>query len=136
MRSTKLTLDPLQLSASLQQFQSAWSEFFDNILLTEVDPATNEVCSCSTGGLRKYRCTDSGCLGVSARCQECFLQAHKTAPFHWAQEWNGNFFERKDLTDLGLVYTLGHGGDTCPRAGNDNKGVRLIIVDSNGIHST
>ena len=136
MCSMTLILDPLQSSASLQQFQSAWSDLFDDILSTEVNPATNEVCSCGTGGLRKYRCTDSGCLGVSARCRECFLQAHKTAPFHWAQEWNGNFFECKDLSDLGLVYTLGHGGDTCPRAGNDDKGIQLIIVDSNSIHST
>src|ERR1700722_14140054 len=65
MCSMTLILDPLQSSASLQQFQSAWSDLFDDILSTEVNPATNEVCSCGTGGLRKYRCTDSGCLCVS-----------------------------------------------------------------------
>ena len=64
------------------------------------------------------------------------MQAHQTAPFHWAQEWTGQFFARKDLCKLGLVYTLGHAGDICPSTLGDDGGIRFIVVDVNGIHTT
>jgi CxC2 like cysteine cluster associated with KDZ transposases len=43
---------------------------------------------------------------------------------------------RKGLADLGLIYTVGHGGGACPKAPEDDQGVRFTVVDVNGVHST
>jgi CxC2 like cysteine cluster associated with KDZ transposases len=125
-----------QSSAYFRQFESVWSELLEDVLSTEYDPAIGQICGCGSGALRLYRCTDSGCTGTRVQCKECLLQAHRMAPFHWAQEWNGRFFARRDLFDIGLEYTVGHCGSACPKAPQDDQGVRFTIVDVNGIHST
>src|SRR3954454_23781707 len=127
---------PFQSSAIFQQFQSNWLDLVEDLLSTKFDPAVSEPCDCGIGELREYRCTDTGCLGAPVKCRECLLQAHKTAPFHWVQQWNGKFFERTGLFELGLSYTVGHSGESCPATGEDNTGLQLIVVDTNGIHST
>src|ERR1700738_4974361 len=68
-----------QSSTYFRQFELAWSDLVEDVLSTEFDPLVGQVCDCGTGALRVYRCMDSGCLGMPARCQVCFLQAHKTA---------------------------------------------------------
>jgi hypothetical protein len=108
----------------------------EDILSTEFDPMVDQICGCGDEGLRLYRCTDTGCLGAPTQCKQCIIQAHRFSPFHWIQEWNGRFFERKDLSEIGLVFTLGHNGTTCPKAIKEDPGIRFTIIDTNGIHST
>jgi CxC2 like cysteine cluster associated with KDZ transposases len=49
------------------------------------------------------------------------------------QQWNGSFFVRTTLRDLGLVVHLGHQGLSCPFLGRilDN----FTVVHTNGIHT-
>ncbi|TDL13902.1 hypothetical protein BD410DRAFT_734742, partial [Rickenella mellea] len=67
-------------------------------------------CACGSG-TRTTRCTD--CLQSPLSCERCFVKDHKLLPFHWAEQWNGDFFVRKDYSDLGGTITLGHNGDAC-----------------------
>ena len=60
-----------------------------------------------------YRC--KSCFGQDmVWCLSCCLAYHQRAPFHYIQFWNGNFFEPKDLNDLGLILHSGHQGSPCP----------------------
>jgi CxC2 like cysteine cluster associated with KDZ transposases len=50
------------------------------------------------------------------------------------QEWNGEFFERRSLSALGLVIQLGHPvGTTCMKAQKGHKD--FVLIDVTGIHT-
>lgn len=46
--------------------------------------------------------------------------------------WNGSFFDKTSLADLGLQIQLGHGGRVCPRAKAGPKDFR--VFDTSGVH--
>ena len=48
------------------------------------------------------------------------------------QEWNGAFFEKKTLCELGLHVQLGHGGSACPCA--IPGPTDFTLFDTNGVH--
>ena len=91
-------------------------------------------------------CSHPGCQELaSMRCQECsqpapycrthILSAHRHLPYHWIEEWNSNYFERRDLGDIGLVLHLGHRGLSCPERPTGDTSVRFVIVHNNGVHT-
>ncbi|TDL14301.1 hypothetical protein BD410DRAFT_734301 [Rickenella mellea] len=96
------------------------------------DSTTGTPCACGSG-TRTTRCTD--CLQSPLSCEQCFVREHKLLPFHWAEQWNGDFFVRKDYADLGGTITLGHNGDACKHAPSSTA-IDLTIVHTNGIHES
>ena len=54
---------------------------------------------------------------------------------HFAEEWNGKYYERCSQGRLGRILYLGHGGHCCPRAGGDSPLV-LNVVTLNGLHAS
>ncbi|TRM57974.1 hypothetical protein BD626DRAFT_411071, partial [Schizophyllum amplum] len=59
-----------------------------------------------------FKCED---CGVFLQCRTCCLDRHATAPLHRLMHWTGTFWDKSvTLTDLGLVYQVGHGGLACP----------------------
>jgi hypothetical protein len=85
----------------------------------------------STPSPSTCRCRD--CVQPHLMCRTCFVAAHVHQPFHQAVEFNGNSFERKTLSDLGLQFHLGHEGQPCPVNMAPDKH-RLLLVHTNGIH--
>ncbi|KAF8206627.1 hypothetical protein K438DRAFT_1577420, partial [Mycena galopus ATCC 62051] len=59
-----------------------------------------------------YRCDH--CTGQAFWCESCCIKIHQTSPFHSPKKWNGRFFEKIDLDELGLTIFLGHHGRPCP----------------------
>ena len=70
-------------------------------------------------------------------------------PFHWILEWNGSFFERTTLRDLGCEIHLEHSGKECPQlairkaweaeekeldASEVSVAMDLTVMHTNGIH--
>jgi hypothetical protein len=51
----------------------------------------------------------------------------------YLQRWNGSFFERTSLRDLGLIVHLGHQGKPCPFLGRVLD--KFTVVHTNGIHT-
>ena len=49
------------------------------------------------------------------------------------QQWNGSFFVRTSLRDLGLIVQLGHQGKPCPFLGRVLDD--FTVVHTNGIHA-
>ncbi len=65
------------------------------------------------------------------------MAEHIHLPLHWIDVWNGQFFERRDLCELGLIIYLGHNGETCPelpRVSRDTP-INFVIVHDNGVHN-
>ncbi|KAI0360938.1 hypothetical protein OH77DRAFT_1393632 [Trametes cingulata] len=78
------------------------------------------------------RCRE--CRGKEPVCERCTVRAHRNLPFHWIDVWNGAFFERRDLHDLGFVCYLGHHGDACPHIPTGRPPIAFVIVHDNGVH--
>ncbi|KAJ7689077.1 hypothetical protein B0H14DRAFT_2305015, partial [Mycena olivaceomarginata] len=70
-------------------------------------------------------------------CRQCWLNAHRTRPTHWALVWKPDelFFEKTDMCRVmpGAALFLGHDGWYCPEAVRTRQ---FTLVDSNGIHAT
>ncbi|KAH7907679.1 hypothetical protein BJ138DRAFT_1116497 [Hygrophoropsis aurantiaca] len=94
--------------------------------------ADNSMCDMCQLEVGFFRCQD--CFGVDLFCKECTLTKHAQSPLHRIQKWNGEFFERTSLKNLGLRIQLGHKiGKTCAvpeRAFGDD----FVVVDSHQIH--
>ncbi|KAJ3525770.1 hypothetical protein NMY22_g10437 [Coprinellus aureogranulatus] len=63
-------------------------------------------CSSSGSDVSMYRCL--GCVNGGLLCSGCMRESHKIHPFHRIQRWNGEFFERSSLKDIGVRVQLGH----------------------------
>lgn len=68
-------------------------------------------------------------------CKDCLFSSHVNNPFHFVRIWDParGFWERKPLTDLGIVLELGHCGHRCEFAAGAPR--PMTIVTENGVHS-
>ncbi|KAK0470846.1 hypothetical protein IW261DRAFT_1553665 [Armillaria novae-zelandiae] len=79
-----------------------------------------------------FRCIT--CRDGRLFCWGCIVSLHVACPTHVIQHWNGNYFDKIHLHDLGMRYQVGHlAGEAClhpwPAFGN-----HFTIIDTNGIH--
>ena len=51
---------------------------------------------------------------------------------HFEQVWNGGFFERTSLNDLGYCYYTGHQHTACPLS--RSKARVIVVINTNGVH--
>ncbi|KAL1740807.1 hypothetical protein HDZ31DRAFT_46736 [Schizophyllum fasciatum] len=66
----------------------------------------------SDDGRALIKCADCGPFLL---CEGCCLARHDCLPLHRIMRWTGDYWEKQcSLTDLGLVYQVGHGGLPCP----------------------
>ncbi|KAJ7772152.1 hypothetical protein B0H14DRAFT_2539080 [Mycena olivaceomarginata] len=82
-----------------------------------------------------FRCAQQTCYGPSLFCQRCIVERHSITSglTAYLQEWNGSFFERRSLKELGLVIQLGHPpGYSCSYPLKANKG--FVVIDITGVH--
>ena len=117
------------MSAQLSQFVENLDEIGRRILATEGDPLTMKPCHCGKG-FRTTRCKD--CTSHVPSCDKCFLKDHSKNMFHFAEKWNGRYFERSSQARLGRVLFLGHDGSQCPS--NSTGSLNLDVVALNGVH--
>ncbi|KAJ7780820.1 hypothetical protein DFH07DRAFT_950044 [Mycena maculata] len=94
-----------------------------------------ETCPQCSMGSAVYRCME--CLsGGGLVCKSCIVERHQRLPLHVVQHWNGGFFERKALKDLGLRIQLGHWHGRERRCAVPER-VRnngFVIIDDHGVH--
>ncbi|KAJ7121211.1 hypothetical protein C8R46DRAFT_1238477 [Mycena filopes] len=66
----------------------------------------------------------------SLRCQDCCILDHAASPLHGVRMWNGRYWERFSLRDIGFVYNMGHEGRVCrsPEAVST-----LIVITLHGL---
>ncbi len=105
------------------------------LLSREYDPLIDEVKLCPRACGRKATTRCLECGAKEALCDECCVEDHRSLYFHWIDKWNGRFFERKDLADLGLKIYLGHRDHPCPNIPTRNhKPTYFVITHTNGVH--
>ncbi|KAJ7707270.1 hypothetical protein B0H14DRAFT_2646846 [Mycena olivaceomarginata] len=87
-------------------------------------------CSCGEPA-QKYRCAE--CHGAQMLCRACIVEGHRQRPLCRIEAWNGQFFKRKELRQLGLRVQLGHPDNRpCPRAHPGHH--KFVVIAPNGFH--
>lgn len=117
----------------MDAFKPKFGDILHAMLAAESKPTIGKPCSCGqANAFRVCHCQD--CTFFDPCCPSCFINSHICTPHHWVKLWNGRFFERKDISEIGHVITYGHDshGRQCPHA----NALQLIIVDLNGVHKT
>lgn len=109
---------PAHLFNSIQQTQNDYLRQYlekRQELLIEVlrheSPPVNRTCIMCHSAPGMYRCRD--CFRPDLLCDGCCVSVHITSPFHRIQRFNGDYFERSDLDDIGLVLELCEHTDNC-----------------------
>ncbi|KAJ6475381.1 hypothetical protein C8R45DRAFT_1159328 [Mycena sanguinolenta] len=94
----------------------------------------NRRCASCEDSNPLFRCAHQTCHGPEMFCEACIAKKHSCLPTHWIEEWNGEYFERRSLYDLGLVIQLGHPhGYFCPTSRPAHKD--FVVIDVNGVHN-
>ncbi|KAJ3791733.1 hypothetical protein GGU11DRAFT_644407, partial [Lentinula aff. detonsa] len=78
-----------------------------------------------------YRCMD--CFLEDLVCEDCCRELHVDRPLDVVEKWNGYFFEKISLRDIGVAIQLGHrAGEACinPRSVHD-----FTVIHTNGVHT-
>ncbi|KAJ7429660.1 hypothetical protein B0H11DRAFT_2265147 [Mycena galericulata] len=92
------------------------------------------LCSAEYGPSSSPECRIFKCrpCGEFMQCKTCCLSRHERTPLHLLDEWNGEFWERRTLRELGFVYQVGHGGARCLFP--DDKKRTLTVLEHPYIH--
>ncbi|KAK6977289.1 CxC2 domain-containing protein [Favolaschia claudopus] len=124
-----------QTVAHMAELKSQESAFLNCLLATHHNPDVLSPCACGRALARKVKCDD--CLHGVLLCPQCWVDAHRANPTHWALVWNTNerYFERYDFCRVlgSASVALGHNGRRCPAA---DAAKSFTLVDTNGIHAT
>ncbi|KAK0466634.1 hypothetical protein IW261DRAFT_1553911 [Armillaria novae-zelandiae] len=74
------------------------------------------------------------CRDARLFCQGCMIALHVACPTHVIQHWNGSYFDKIPLRNLGMRYQVRHLiGEICPHP-RPAFGNHFTIIDTNGIH--
>ncbi|KAJ3709697.1 hypothetical protein C8R42DRAFT_598178 [Lentinula raphanica] len=78
-----------------------------------------------------FRCME--CFSEDLLCEECCREKHVDKPLDAVEKWNGRFFEKIELRDIGIMVQVGHrAGERCvnPKVIRD-----FTVIHTNGIHT-
>ncbi|KAG6377669.1 hypothetical protein JVT61DRAFT_14434 [Boletus reticuloceps] len=129
----------LRRTKTQNDYLSEWipwrSPYLDIILQSEAPLQLSQDCSGCSEAKGTIQCMS--CFGNHAWCSSCAIKAHYSLPFHRLEQWNGHFYDRVSLQDLGYILYLGHGGNPCPSEGLERmpnmSSQHFTVVDSAGI---
>ena len=80
----------------------------------------SRVCHGCSVGRPVWRCED--CLDNRPVCVLCCRNFHRNHPFHRIEKWNGRYFQRGALWQVGVKIYIGHNGNPCPTIGANEPG--------------
>ncbi|KAJ7234288.1 hypothetical protein C8J57DRAFT_1575466 [Mycena rebaudengoi] len=110
-------------------------EYLDEMLRAEGrgDACNYDNCRRCGSPNPTFRCEGQLCHGPAMSCKVCIVASHAALPTHWVEEWNGVFFERRSLAEIGLVIQLGHPvGYGCPASLRAHQ--KFVVIDTTGVH--
>ncbi|KAJ7705876.1 hypothetical protein B0H16DRAFT_1747026 [Mycena metata] len=136
-----------QTALLTEEFMKLLPQLTTKVLAHKADTAIGEPCPCGRtkslvddegnaiegeGLVREVQCHD--CVQYAASCKACFIDAHQTNPFHWAEVWDHDqgFFRRHNLSALGHHLQLGHNRKPCP---NPLANVAFEVTAETCIHA-
>ncbi|KAJ3833604.1 hypothetical protein F5878DRAFT_645810 [Lentinula raphanica] len=78
-----------------------------------------------------FRCME--CFSEDLVCEACCKLKHEDRPLDVVEKWNGKFFEKVALRDIGVTVQLGH------RAGETCFNLKIVhdftVIHTNGVHT-
>ncbi|KAH9931367.1 uncharacterized protein B0H18DRAFT_1116521 [Fomitopsis serialis] len=114
-------------------FLETWAQKLLNVFRRrEADSNIGKPCYKCKNTDAPFRCTE--CFNGPMLCRDCLIDAHTWNPLHRVQCWNGRFFERKQLSDLGFIFSIGHHGRPCPSSFGDPP-TKLTVVHTTGVQT-
>ncbi|KAK6992823.1 hypothetical protein R3P38DRAFT_2407559, partial [Favolaschia claudopus] len=121
----------------MKQWRPLMGMFLDELLRTEGLDAVGATDRCRSCGVdvgaqcRRFRCRQCGdfmqcevCVVGGMRRFLCIVQRY---------EWNGRFWVKTTLRDLGCVFQLGHGGFSCPHPAARARS--MVVLDFPHLHT-
>ncbi|KAF7976045.1 hypothetical protein HWV62_7952 [Athelia sp. TMB] len=90
-----------------------------------------EVCIVCKDLKGEVKCID--CSSVALKCARCMVESHAHLVLHRLERWNGLYFSRETLQNIGLRIQAGHGGGDCPSP--DEVSTDFEVVDVSGQHT-
>ncbi|KAJ7616548.1 hypothetical protein FB45DRAFT_1034871 [Roridomyces roridus] len=122
----------------LRQWVTHYRESFLDLLVKlegRGDHGSRLHCAACGIAPAEYRC-DTCFAGGELLCRPCIVKEHDRHPLHVVKLWNGSYFDKKSLKELGLRIQLGHWlvrGSRCPLPA-PAPGGKFIIIGDGGIH--
>ncbi|KAJ7046287.1 hypothetical protein C8F04DRAFT_1173231 [Mycena alexandri] len=122
---------------SSDQTMNPWRKlvqlFLDEMVRRE-GLGTDQRCPCCEKDYvrtsRRFRCD---ACGQFTQCLECVVSRHRCTPLHKIKEWNGTYWVKTTVLNLGCVFQLGHGGHACPRPAPTKR--KMVVMDVSGIYT-
>ncbi|KAJ7017197.1 hypothetical protein C8F04DRAFT_1200847 [Mycena alexandri] len=109
-----------------------WCDLRDEYLRTMLrlegcGDADEELCPSCHQAAPTIRCRE--CFRGELYCAECCVKMHASNPLHIIDVWNGRWFSRTSLRDIGLRIRVHHKGCAAPVAVEN-----FVILDVDSIH--
>ncbi|QRV98242.1 hypothetical protein RhiJN_26261 [Ceratobasidium sp. AG-Ba] len=110
-----------------RQLQTWLTQHLESVILAlhaaDAAPAAGQSCPfCNSGSQPRFCCQT--CLEPVAVCKACLLSRHRYLPLHRVRAWSGICWEDTSLMELGFIWSLGHGGQSC----EESKSVSTLWV--------
>ena len=100
--------------------------YIRKIIEMKAGPKDGEItCTKCRTGRAVWCCLD--CCNKRPICVLCCRNGHKQEVFHRVEKWNGRFFQKGALWQVGVKIYLGHGGKPCPKSGSALTGLQEYI---------
>ncbi|KAL0568500.1 hypothetical protein V5O48_013480 [Marasmius crinis-equi] len=114
----------------LRRMQATAREMLQLMVTLEGRCGSQTMCSsCSGEEDVSYRCR--ACYGHAMFCKSCLVGNHRSQPFDHIEKWNGFYFERVTLHQLGLRVQVGHAAhETCRNRRPARSGFCIVDIDS------
>src|SRR5271168_4065029 len=90
----------------MQQFVDRMDEFLEALLLREAMPEHAGACHLCHESIAVWRCRE--CISPTLTCQSCMRSSHRENPFHRIECWNGSYFRRAELSEVGVYLFIRH----------------------------
>lgn len=113
----------------MQTFSPYLNEFLNYLFELDGPPVLGAKCACGLPGF--YQCCE--CHQHHPSCPSCIVTTHRHCPFHRLRFWNGSYWERKTLAEVGLVVALGHHGAVCSEHDASKPPSDVVVTHINGI---
>ena len=106
--------------------------FLNRIIRQKAHGNDNGVCHSCSVGRPVWRCED--CIDRWPICIYCCRNVHRKMPFHRVEKWNGHYYQRRALWQVGVKIYTGHNGQPCPTTiPNGFPESLLHLEDSTGV---
>ncbi|TDL13548.1 hypothetical protein BD410DRAFT_688437, partial [Rickenella mellea] len=124
------------ISTVMEKWKPHFKLLQNGILSREADIGIPGICrgaGCEKAAL--YRCLE--CTQGLPYCDSCIVTAHRHLPLHWVDKWDCGYFNRVEVSTLGLIVHLGHRGEPCPNipTGANFSPSNMATLHVNGMHS-